>query len=83
MDIDREQAVGRIEGMNGVHGVAIAPKLGRGFVTSGLDKSIRVFDLKTLKTIADIPVEAEGPRMGSCMNRPRTGFMRSSTRARA
>lgn len=61
VDIDREQAVGRIEGMNGVHGVTIAPKLGRGFITSGLDKSVRVFDLKTLKSIADIPVGAEGP----------------------
>jgi len=61
VDIDSEQPVGRVEGMSGVHGVAIAPKLGRGFITSGLTKSVKVFELKTLKSIADIPVEAEGP----------------------
>jgi DNA-binding beta-propeller fold protein YncE len=61
VDIDTDQQVGRIEGMNGVHGVAIASKLGRGFITSGNSKTVKVFDLKTLKSIADIPVAADGP----------------------
>ena len=34
VDIDAEKAVGRIEGMNGVHGVALAPKLGHGLFLS-------------------------------------------------
>src|SRR5579863_3232521 len=61
VDLDSEQPVGKIEGMNGVHGVALAPKLGRGFITSGLTKSVKMFDLKTLQSLADIPVGADGP----------------------
>ena len=61
VDLDSEQPVGKIEGMNGVHGVALAPKLGHGFITSGLTKSVKMFDLKTLQSLADIPVAADGP----------------------
>jgi DNA-binding beta-propeller fold protein YncE len=61
VDVDTDQPVGRIEGMNGVHGVAIAAKLGRGFITSGNTKTVKMFDLKTLKSLADIPVAADGP----------------------
>ena len=31
--------------MNGVHGVALAPKLGHGFITSGNTKTVKMFDL--------------------------------------
>jgi DNA-binding beta-propeller fold protein YncE len=61
VDLNSEQPVGKIEGMNGTHGVAIASKHGRGFITSGLTKTVKVFDLKTLQSLADIPVSAEGP----------------------
>jgi DNA-binding beta-propeller fold protein YncE len=61
IDLDSEQPVGKIEGMNGVHGVALAPKLGHGFITSGLTKTVKMFDLKTLQSLADIPVAADGP----------------------
>jgi DNA-binding beta-propeller fold protein YncE len=61
VDIDTEKPVGRIEGMNGVHGVALAQKLGRGFITSGNSNSVKMFDLKTLQSLADIPVGADGP----------------------
>jgi len=61
VDIDAEKAVGRIEGMNGVHGVALAPKLGHGFITSGNTKTVKMFDLQTLQSLADIPVAYDGP----------------------
>jgi DNA-binding beta-propeller fold protein YncE len=61
VDIDTEQPVGKIEGMNGVHGVALASKLGRGFITSGNTNTVKMFDLKTLQSLADIPVGADGP----------------------
>jgi DNA-binding beta-propeller fold protein YncE len=61
VDIDTEQPVGKIEGMNGVHGVALASKLGHGFITSGLTKTVKMFDLKTLQSLADIPVSFDGP----------------------
>src|ERR1700681_770795 len=61
IDLNSEQPVGKIEGMNGTHGVAIATKHGRGFITSGLTKTVKMFDLKTLQSLADIPISAEGP----------------------
>ena len=61
VNIDTEQPVGKIEGMNGVHGVALAPKHNHGFITSGLTKTVKMFDLKTLQSLADIPVAAAGP----------------------
>jgi DNA-binding beta-propeller fold protein YncE len=61
VDLDTEQPVGKIDGMNGVHGVALAPKLGHGFITSGITKTVKMFDLKTLQSLADIPVAADGP----------------------
>jgi YVTN family beta-propeller protein len=38
-----------------VHGIAIAPELGRRFVSNGQSSTVTIFDLKTLKTIADVP----------------------------
>jgi DNA-binding beta-propeller fold protein YncE len=61
VDLDTEQPVGKIEGMNGVHGIALAPKLGHGFITSGNAKTVKMFDLKTLRSLVEIPVLADGP----------------------
>jgi DNA-binding beta-propeller fold protein YncE len=61
VDLDAEKPVGKIEGMNGVHGIAVAPKLGHGFITSGNTKTVKMFDLKTLQSLADIPVASDGP----------------------
>src|SRR5258708_27194433 len=46
--------------MDGVHGIAIAPSLGRGFITSGNTATVKVFDLKTFASLADIPT-GKGP----------------------
>ncbi len=55
IDLKSEMVVGKIEGMNRTHGIAVAPKFGHGFVTSGGNLTVRVFDLATLKTVADLP----------------------------
>lgn len=60
IDIDKDQPVGKIAGMNGVHGIAIARNLNRGFITSGNTRTVKMFDLKTLESLADIPT-GEGP----------------------
>lgn len=60
IDIDKDEPVGKIAGMNGVHGIAIAPKLNRGFITSGNTSTVKMFDLKTLESLADIPA-GNGP----------------------
>jgi YVTN family beta-propeller protein len=54
LDIDSFAVVGSIPKTPGVHGIAIAPELGRGFVSNGQASTVTVFDLKTLKPIADV-----------------------------
>jgi len=41
----------------GVHGIALANDLGRGFISNGRDNSVTVFDLKTLRTLTKIKTE--------------------------
>jgi DNA-binding beta-propeller fold protein YncE len=55
LDIDSLSLVGNIPKTLGVHGVAVAPKFGRGFVSNGRAATVTIFDLKTLKPIADVP----------------------------
>ena len=55
LDVDSGAIVGKIENTQGVHGLAIAPDVGRGFVTDGQSSTVTIFDLKTLKTIAEVP----------------------------
>jgi len=56
VDIDKETLVGEVANTPGVHGVALVPKLGRGFVSNGGDSTVTVFDLKSLKELARIKV---------------------------
>lgn len=55
LDIDGGTVVGKIANTPGVHGIAIAPELGRGFVSNGQASTVTIFDLKTLKEIAQVP----------------------------
>jgi YVTN family beta-propeller protein len=55
LDLDSGAIVGSIPKTPGVHGIAIAPELGRGFVSNGQASTVTIFDLKTLKPIADVP----------------------------
>jgi len=55
LDIDSLNVAGNIPKTPGVHGVAIAPEFGRGFVSNGQTSSVTIFDLKSLKPIADVP----------------------------
>jgi YVTN family beta-propeller protein len=55
LDIDSGAIVGKIENTQGVHGIAIAPDIGRGFVSDGQSSTVTIFDLKTLKSIAEVP----------------------------
>ncbi len=46
--------VGDIADTPGVHGIALAPELNRGFISNGREGTVTIFDLKTLKTIAKV-----------------------------
>jgi YVTN family beta-propeller protein len=54
VDVDAGKVVGDIPETQGVHGIAIAPKLNRGFVSDGRANMVTVFDLKTLKTLGTV-----------------------------
>jgi DNA-binding beta-propeller fold protein YncE len=51
LDADTYAVVGDIPDTQGVHGIAIASDLGRGFTSNGRSNDVTVFDLKTLKPI--------------------------------
>jgi DNA-binding beta-propeller fold protein YncE len=50
-DADSHAIVGDISDTDGVHGIALAPDLGRGFTSNGRANTITIFDLKTLKSL--------------------------------
>jgi len=49
------EKVGVIPGLQGVHGVIAVPESGRGITTNGRSSTVTIFDLKTLKTIVELP----------------------------
>jgi DNA-binding beta-propeller fold protein YncE len=55
IDVDSGSIVGSIAKTPGVHGIAIAPELGRGFVSNGQSATVTIFDLKTLNAIGEVP----------------------------
>ena len=50
-----------ITGLNGVHGIALATDLNKGFISSGRDSSVTVFDLKSFATTNKINVTGRNP----------------------
>jgi YVTN family beta-propeller protein len=55
LDPDSGNVTGKITNTLGVHGIAIAPELGRGFTSNGAVGTVTVFDLKTLAPIVQVP----------------------------
>ncbi len=56
IDLAKMQPVGKISDTNGVHGIAIADDLGKGFTSNGRDNAVGIFDLKTLAVTSTTPV---------------------------
>lgn len=61
LNADSVTVVGEIPNTQGVHGIAIAPEFGRGFTSNGRSSTVTIFDLKTLKTIKEVPVNGKNP----------------------
>jgi len=61
LDLDKGVVTSEIRPANGVHGVALAANLKRGFVSNGRDNSVTVFDLGPLKTIQVVSIPAQNP----------------------
>jgi DNA-binding beta-propeller fold protein YncE len=54
IDADSGKPVGDIPDTPGVHGIALAPELVRGFISNGREGTVTIFDLKTLQAIAKV-----------------------------
>jgi YVTN family beta-propeller protein len=53
--------VGTIPGTQGVHGIALAEELKRGFTSNGRADSVTVFDLSSLEVVKEVPVSGHNP----------------------
>jgi DNA-binding beta-propeller fold protein YncE len=51
LDADAGTLVGELPDTPGVHGVALAPELGRGFTSNGRGATVTIFDLKSLRAL--------------------------------
>ena len=60
-DLAKDTVVGDIPNTKGVHGVALAPDLNRGFTSNGQDSSVTIFNYKTLEVIKVLPIHAVNP----------------------
>ena len=58
IDLEKGTIVGAIENTPGVHGIALAPKLGRAFTSNGQENKASIVDLKSLKTIMKVTTGA-------------------------
>ncbi len=56
IEADSGKSVGEIADTPGVHGIALAPDLDRGFTSNGREGTVSIFDPKTLKTVGKVKV---------------------------
>jgi hypothetical protein len=55
VDEDTGRLLGEVTGIQGAHGTAVANATGHGFATSGNDRMVVMFDLKTFAVLGRIP----------------------------
>jgi DNA-binding beta-propeller fold protein YncE len=61
MDVDSDAPIGKIDKTPGVHGIALAPELNRGFTSNGQANTSTIFDLKTMATIGEVKIIGTNP----------------------
>ena len=54
IDMNNGKLIAEVPGINGAHGTALVPDIGRGFATSGNDSSILMFDATSYKGLLKI-----------------------------
>jgi DNA-binding beta-propeller fold protein YncE len=54
LDADSYAIKGTIADLKGVHGIAVAPDLDRGFISDGKANNVTIFELKTLKKVGTV-----------------------------
>lgn len=61
VDLNTSKLLGTIPNTNGVHGIALADDLNKGFISDGRDAQVTVIDLSKLTTITTIKVTGKNP----------------------
>src|SRR5882672_7456359 len=61
IDTTSGSVIGSIHNTRGVHGIALAPDLKRGFTSNGQADSLTVFDLQTLAVIQEVKIAGHHP----------------------
>jgi YVTN family beta-propeller protein len=61
VDLKKGVLVSTIPDTKGVHGIAIAKDLNKGFISCGKDSSVAIFDLKTLNITARVKITGRNP----------------------
>lgn len=61
VNVVNNELIGTIHDTKGVHGIALAKDLDKGFISNGRDTSVTVIDLKTLSFITKIKVTGNNP----------------------
>lgn len=61
MDADTGKMLGEIPATQGVHGIALASDLKRGYTSNGRSGTVTVFDLDSLAVLDEIPVTGKNP----------------------
>lgn len=71
LDADSGKPVGHMGNLAGVHGIALAPAMHRGWISNGRSGKVTVFDTRTLKTTATL--EATGGNPDAILYDPASG----------
>ncbi len=61
VDMQKGELIATIPDTKGVHGIAVAHELNKGYISCGRDSSVTVFDLKSFATIGKIKVTGRNP----------------------
>jgi YVTN family beta-propeller protein len=61
VDVKSGKVVGTIADTKGVHGIALAPDLGKGYITNGKDSTVTVIKLATLAVVGKVQVTGANP----------------------
>jgi DNA-binding beta-propeller fold protein YncE len=61
VDTASGKMLGSIANTVGVHGVALAPALGRGFASNGRGEGVTVFEIDSLKPVSEVKLSGKNP----------------------
>jgi YVTN family beta-propeller protein len=61
VDLKTGESVATIFDVNGVHGIAVADELNKGFISNGAGNNVTVFDTRDFKVIEKVQVTGENP----------------------